>query len=649
MAAESKDGKALHALPEVRQLLPHLMRQNPIPTDPEGMYSKPSCRVASCERISTRPDDLCRPHGNALAKAGLDLEQWLGCAQSIPLHRDTASARGWFDVASAGAAQVRDELAFGLMQRGAKGRRVSPNVLNVLAASLREEALQTLLDLRYDSERIDRVTQRCSGHGDVARALLLDTLDELCLLTGMEPTRRSPGIASAGGHAFTNINSFANQEFKASITRWVDYRTSIELGAPQYLQACLKHLHTFCSWLDQVGVDRWRDLGRAQMIEYLHYLKSLRQSNGSPYGKKYRAAMLSGVAVFIDEATMNGWADIPREARWLRSERPHPDRTSPRLMGKLTASRLRNPEALSRVDNRDIRLAIRVMAETGLRRKDVVAGIQVNCVLELGEDRFSLRYYNSKAKETKTVPIKPELAAAFNEHIAHKRTLYPNNRNLFADNAEDRVLTLTRVNAELTELIEVLDLRGQDGERINVTPHMFRHQNATDWLDAGVPLHAVKELLGHRSIVTTEIYGRISAENLREQWEKSFAVNGAGEVVQSPGSEVAEAAWLHAFTGGAAQALPNGRCGMPCGETCEHANACLFCPLFITGPEYLPVLRDQRDDHAKMIEMATEQGYQRIVDKNTKPFLRLNDLIASLEQKAQEFGIHDVAAEADAS
>lgn len=47
--------------------------------------------------------------------------------------------------------------------------------------------------------------------------------------------------------------------------------------------------------------------------------------------------------------------------------------------------------------------------------------------------------------------------------------------------------------------------------------------------------------------------------------------------------------------------------------------------------------------------MATEQGYQRIVDKNTKPFIRLNDLIASLEQKAQEFGIHDAAAEADAS
>ncbi|QCP08760.1 hypothetical protein FDF08_12970 [Micrococcus luteus] len=140
----------------------------------------------------------------------------------------------------------------------------------------------------------------------------------------------------------------------------------------------------------------------------------------------------------------------------------------------------------------------------------------------------------------------------------------------------------------------------------------------------------------HRSYVT---YTRISP----------FAVNGSGEVVQSPGSEVTEAAWLHAFTGGAAQALPNGRCGMPCGETCEHANACLFCPLFITGPEYLPVLRDQRDDHARMIAMATEQGYQRIVDKNTKPFIRLNDLIASLEQKAQEFGIHDAAAEADAS
>jgi len=584
--------------------------------------------------------DLCRPHNTAFREAGGgSVDAWLARGvNELRHHRDARASLGLFEVARCGHPGIRDELAYGLLRRGERDRQTSPNVVNALALAIaKTPRLSTLLDLRYDSEGIDAVIDRCAnGYRDVARAFLLDTLDQLCLLANVEPTRRYLGIASAGRGAYANLNATVNEEFRASIVRWMEYRLSSEQGAPQYVQSVVNHVQTFCNWLHGRGVSHWTDLSRAHLIDYLDHLGTARHTKGRPYSRRTRSSVVSAISVFIEEASLNEWADIPRHARWLRTERPKRGRTDPRLIGRSAARQLRSPEVLELVEDLDTRLAIQIMAETGLRRKDVCAGITIDCLIQIPGDKWSLRYLNSKSRKICIVPIQPHMARAIERHRTHKQALLPGTNHLFARDPSDRVITLTLVNRDLNRLITKLDLRDNKGNLLKVTPHMFRHQNATEWLENGMPITAIQKLLGHESLTTTEGYARLNDAKVREQWEKSFAVNSAGEVIQAPSDEIREAAWIHAFTGGAAQALPNGRCGMPCIESCEHANACLYCPLFITTPDYLPVLRQQRAEHKQMIDLAREQGYQRIVEKNEKPIQTLDKLIARLEALAPD-------------
>ena len=123
-----------------------------------------------------------------------------------------------------------------------------------------------------------------------------------------------------------------------------------------------------------------------------------------------------------------------------------------------------------------------------------------------------------KGKRERLAPIGSFAMKALKRYLAVRRlaTLSAKNpvKSLFV-NRFGRRLTTRSVGRMLEKYLRVTGLDRR------TTPHTLRHSFATHLLDRGADIRSVQELLGHKSLVTTQIYTHVSTAGLRAAYERA--------------------------------------------------------------------------------------------------------------------------------
>ncbi len=145
-------------------------------------------------------------------------------------------------------------------------------------------------------------------------------------------------------------------------------------------------------------------------------------------------------------------------------------------------------------------------------------GLRVSELIDL---KLSLLFFKDgfikvrgKGNKERLVPIGKKAIHAIDLYLRHERNKYaiqPGSEDiLFLNNRGNRI-------SRVMVFIIIKALAKAAGITKNISPHTFRHSFASHLVDAGADLRAVQEMLGHSSILTTQIYTHIDKDLLRSE------------------------------------------------------------------------------------------------------------------------------------
>ena len=118
-----------------------------------------------------------------------------------------------------------------------------------------------------------------------------------------------------------------------------------------------------------------------------------------------------------------------------------------------------------------------------------------------------------KGNKERLIPISNKAIREIENYFLQYR-----NTRMPVKGADNIVFLNRRGNKLPREMIFTIvkDLAQKSGIRKQISPHTFRHSFATHLVEGGADLRAVQEMLGHESILTTEIYTHLNREYLRD-------------------------------------------------------------------------------------------------------------------------------------
>ncbi|MHB8997014.1 MAG: tyrosine recombinase XerC [Armatimonadota bacterium] len=295
----------------------------------------------------------------------------------------------------------------------------------------------------------------------------------------------------------------------AYVDAFLEYLTDARGVSPKTAEAYACDAVQFMDYLASVwGEERAADFSQVTYGLLRRYLASLHQLK---YERRSMARKLSSLRSFFGYLVARGLIEHNPAAliRAPKLEKNLPEFLYSQEMELLLAE----PDVETPLGARD-RAMLEFMYATGCRRAEIVG-------LDLGRLNLQDRQARVIGKRDK------ERVVFFGEPCKEALEGYLNGpRNSLLGNAQEpfgeQAVFLSRNGRRISpgsvnKLVEKYVLKV--GVSHHITPHKLRHTFATHMLDAGADLRTIQELLGHVSLVSTEIYTHVSTAGLKRAYD----------------------------------------------------------------------------------------------------------------------------------
>jgi len=161
------------------------------------------------------------------------------------------------------------------------------------------------------------------------------------------------------------------------------------------------------------------------------------------------------------------------------------------------------------------KLMVELFYSTGMRRAELVHLQLTDVSLNQGV----LKVLGKRNKE-RLIPLLPSVMNTIKKYI--------DERQLLDCIVDSEFLFLSEKGVKIYETLVYRVINSyfsMASEKVKKSPHMLRHSFATHLLDEGADLNAVKELLGHSSLASTQVYTHTSIAKLKEVYRNAHPRN----------------------------------------------------------------------------------------------------------------------------
>ena len=160
-------------------------------------------------------------------------------------------------------------------------------------------------------------------------------------------------------------------------------------------------------------------------------------------------------------------------------------------------------------------LVVELFYSTGIRRAELIS-IKIN---DVSFAQKTIKVLGKRNKE-RIIPLLPTVLQTIKKYLAIREQL---------ENISDTdylFLTARGVKIYETLVYRIINTYFSNAsEKVKKSPHILRHSFATHLLNEGADINSVKELLGHSSLASTQVYTQNSIAKLKEVYKNSHPRN----------------------------------------------------------------------------------------------------------------------------